>query len=125
MQEWIIQTMNQFGYIGIMLLIAIENVFPPIPSEVILTFGGFSTTYTDMQVWGVVIAATVGAVIGALCCTVSGDFSRRSGLKAGSMDVWARCCISNAKTWNARHIGLRKRGESPFSPAALSRSSAA
>lgn len=74
MQEWIIQTMNQFGYIGIMLLIAIENVFPPIPSEVILTFGGFSTTYTDMQVWGVVIAATVGAVIGALVLYSIGRF---------------------------------------------------
>lgn len=74
MQEWIIQTMNQFGYIGIMLLIAIENVFPPIPSEVILTFGGFSTTYTDMKVWGVVIAATVGAVIGALVLYSIGRF---------------------------------------------------
>lgn len=74
MQEWIIQTMNQFGYIGIMLLIAIENIFPPIPSEVILTFGGFSTTYTDMKVWGVVIAATVGAVIGALVLYSIGRF---------------------------------------------------
>ena len=74
MQEWIIQTMNQFGYIGIMLLIAIENVFPPIPSEVILTFGGFSTTYTDMKVWGVIIAATVGAVIGALVLYSVGRF---------------------------------------------------
>ncbi len=44
MQTWIISTMNQFGYLGIALLIAIENIFPPIPSEVILTFGGFMTT---------------------------------------------------------------------------------
>ncbi|WP_283607824.1 DedA family protein [Faecalispora anaeroviscerum] len=74
MQEWIIQTMNQFGYIGIMLLIAVENIFPPIPSEVILTFGGFLTTYTDMKVWGVVLAATVGAVIGALVLYSIGRF---------------------------------------------------
>ena len=31
MQEFIINLMNQFGYIGIFLLIAIENIFPPIP----------------------------------------------------------------------------------------------
>ena len=40
--------MGQFGYFGVFLLIMIENVFPPIPSEVILTFGGFMTTYSEM-----------------------------------------------------------------------------
>lgn len=66
MQELIIQIMNQFGYLGILLLIAIENIFPPIPSEVILTFGGFMTTYTQMKVWGVIFIATVGSVLGAV-----------------------------------------------------------
>lgn len=65
MQEWIINIMNQFGYLGIALLIAIENVFPPIPSELILTFGGFMTTYTTMNIWLVALFATIGAVIGA------------------------------------------------------------
>ncbi len=36
--------MSQYGYMGIFLLIALENILPPIPSEVILTFGGFMTT---------------------------------------------------------------------------------
>lgn len=66
MQEIIINIMNEFGYIGIAALIAIENIFPPIPSEVILTFGGFLTTYTVMNAWIVIAAATVGAVVGAL-----------------------------------------------------------
>jgi len=66
LQDWIIEVMNQFGYIGIFLLIAIENIFPPIPSEVILTFGGFMTTYSDMSVWGVILSATAGSVLGAL-----------------------------------------------------------
>lgn len=66
MQDFIIDTMNQFGYIGIFFLIAIENLFPPIPSEVILTFGGFMTTYTRMQVMGVVLTATLGSTIGAI-----------------------------------------------------------
>ena len=66
MQDWIINMMNQFGYAGIALLIAIENLFPPIPSEVILTFGGFMTLYTDFSVWGVIAAATIGSLIGAV-----------------------------------------------------------
>ncbi|MEA4887871.1 MAG: DedA family protein [Clostridiaceae bacterium] len=66
MQDWIINIMNQFGYWGILLLIAIENIFPPIPSEVILTFGGFMTTYTHMTIWGVIGVATAGSVLGAI-----------------------------------------------------------
>lgn len=59
--------MNQFGYLGIALLIAIENIFPPIPSEIILTFGGFmTTTEANLTVPGVILASTIGAVVGAV-----------------------------------------------------------
>ncbi|MEG2500574.1 MAG: DedA family protein, partial [Oscillospiraceae bacterium] len=47
MQEIIIDAISRYGYIGIFLLIAAENIFPPIPSEVILTFAGFACTHTD------------------------------------------------------------------------------
>ena len=53
MQEVLTYMMNTFGYLGVCFLIAIENIFPPIPSEVILTFGGFMTTYTRLTVPGV------------------------------------------------------------------------
>ena len=66
MQDIIIQLMDQFGYIGIMLLIAVENIFPPIPSEVVLTFGGFMTTYTSLSIIGVIIFSTLGAILGAI-----------------------------------------------------------
>lgn len=66
MQSWITDFMEQFGYIGIFLMIALENVFPPIPSEVILPFGGFMTTYTELTVVGVIIASTAGSVVGAV-----------------------------------------------------------
>lgn len=66
MQEFIIGIMNEFGYIGICLLILIENVFPPIPSEVILTFGGFMTTQSEMTVFGVILVSTIGSVLGAI-----------------------------------------------------------
>lgn len=66
MDNWITDFMEQYGYIGIFLMIALENVFPPIPSEVILTFGGFMTTYSALTVPGVVVAATLGSIAGAI-----------------------------------------------------------
>ena len=55
LQYWMISIINHYGYLGIALLILIENLFPPIPSEVILTFGGFLTTYTNMNLIGVIL----------------------------------------------------------------------
>jgi len=66
MENWITEFMDQFGYFGVFLLIMFENIFPPIPSEVILTFGGFMTTYSDMTRMGVIVAATAGSVMGAM-----------------------------------------------------------
>ena len=67
MQAFIIDVMNKgFGYFGITFLIAIENIFPPIPSEVILTLGGFMTSYTNMTIIGVILFATLGSIVGAL-----------------------------------------------------------
>ncbi len=57
---------NRFGYVGVLILIAVENVFPPIPSEVILTFGGFLTTCTRLHPAGVVLSSTAGSLLGAL-----------------------------------------------------------
>lgn len=66
MENWIVEIMNTYGYIGILFLIAFENIFPPIPSEVILTFGGFMTTTSSMTVIGVIIFSTIGSVVGAI-----------------------------------------------------------
>ena len=68
MNTFIINIMNKFGYIGILFLIAIENIFPPIPSEVILTLGGFMTRQDGctMNLLGVVIFSTLGSVLGAI-----------------------------------------------------------
>ena len=56
---------NQFGYLAVAGLILFENIFPPIPSELILPLGGFFTTSTDLTLPGVIIAATAGSVLGA------------------------------------------------------------
>lgn len=66
MQSWVTNIMEQFGYLGIFLMMALENLFPPIPSEIVLPFGGFLTTYTNLTVVGVITAATLGSVIGAM-----------------------------------------------------------
>ncbi|WP_085991286.1 DedA family protein [Oceanobacillus senegalensis] len=72
METWITDIMNEFGYMGVLFLIALENIFPPIPSEVILTFGGFMTTTTNLSIFGVVISATAGSVVGAIVLYIIG-----------------------------------------------------
>ena len=81
MQAWIIEIMNQFGYLGIFLLIAIENIFPPIPSEVILLFGGFMSTYTNMNIVGIIIASTLGSLVGAYALYFIGKIFNKERLK--------------------------------------------
>lgn len=64
MESFIIDVMNSWGYIGIFLLIMVENVFPPIPSEIILTFGGFMTISSNMTILGVILSSTLGSLLG-------------------------------------------------------------
>ena len=68
MNNFVINIMNKFGYVGILFLITIENLFPPIPSEVILTLGGFMTKQDgiNISILGVIISSTIGSVIGAI-----------------------------------------------------------
>lgn len=68
MNSFIVSIMNNYGYLGIIFLIAIENIFPPIPSEVILTLGGFMTSQVGitMSLFGVIISSTIGSIIGAI-----------------------------------------------------------
>ena len=70
--SWVQDVINQFGYFGVALLVIIENVFPPIPSEIVLPFAGFvaqqgaGAAQSDTSVIGMMIAATLGSVVGAL-----------------------------------------------------------
>lgn len=66
MEEFIINIMNSYGYIGVFTLILIENIFPPIPSEIILLFSGFMTTYTNLKLSMMIISSSLASVIGAL-----------------------------------------------------------
>lgn len=66
MVDWLIKLLELYGYIGIFILMAFENIFPPIPSEVILLFSGFMTTYTSLTILGVLITASTGSILGAI-----------------------------------------------------------
>lgn len=105
MQELIIQIMNQFGYFGIALLIAAENVFPPIPSEIILTFGGFMTSSTNMSITGVVISSTIGSVLGAVVLYLIGRLLTKERLyklvdgKVGKILRFKRQDIDKSEEW--------------------------
>lgn len=64
MANWIIETIAQFGYLGIFLLMLLESIFPPIPSELIIPFAGFAAQQGQLSFVGVIIAATLGSLVG-------------------------------------------------------------
>lgn len=90
MNTWLMELLSSFGYFGIALLIAIENIFPPIPSEVILTFSGFLTTTTTLTPLGVIIFATLGAVIGALVLYFAGTIFSMERILVFIESKWGR-----------------------------------
>ena len=65
MINWATDIIDSIGLIGVALLVALENVFPPIPSELILLLAGFNVSEGRFDYVSGVIAATVGSVIGA------------------------------------------------------------
>ena len=81
MEQIIINIMEQVGYLGVFLLISIENIFPPIPSEVILVFGGFMTTYTSLNIPIMILAATLGSLLGAIVLYYIGKIFNKERLK--------------------------------------------
>jgi len=70
--NWATDVIEQLGYAGLAMIIALENVFPPIPSEAVLPLAGFLTGQGRMSFPGAVLAATSGAVVGALVLYAAG-----------------------------------------------------
>jgi membrane protein DedA with SNARE-associated domain len=64
--DWVTDIVERLGYTGIAGLIALENVVPPIPSEIILPLAGYMAERGHFWVPGVVVAATIGSLVGAL-----------------------------------------------------------
>lgn len=66
MEEWIMELLAEYSYYGVLALILVENLFPPIPSELILTFSGFLVASHSLSMGWMIAAATTGSVIGAM-----------------------------------------------------------
>ena len=64
-ETWVIEVVEALGYLGVGLLVALESVFPPIPSEVVLPLAGFVTANGEASFLGMVAAATAGSLAGA------------------------------------------------------------
>lgn len=64
MDDWIIHLVNDTGYWGVGFLMLLETVFPPVPSEVIMTVAGVSAARGNMTFTGVVVSGTAGAMLG-------------------------------------------------------------
>jgi membrane protein DedA with SNARE-associated domain len=65
LRDRILDVIDTIGYAGVAFLVAFENIFPPIPSEVVLPAAGFYASTGDAALVGMIIAATIGSVIGA------------------------------------------------------------
>ncbi len=64
MSEWIINLIDQTGYLGVGFLMFLETVFPPIPSEVIMPVAGLAASRGKMDIFGVIASGTAGAMLG-------------------------------------------------------------
>ena len=105
---WVQDVIEQLGYLGVALLVVLENIFPPIPSEIVLPFAGFVAQQGSDSVVLMILAATVGSVIGALImywiAAIIGDerlhaFTRRFG-------KWVQireADLTRAEEWFDRH----------------------
>lgn len=63
--DWATSVVETLGYGGVAFLVALENLFPPIPSEVVLPLAGFVAAGGDASLVGMIVAATIGSIVGA------------------------------------------------------------
>ncbi len=66
MFDWILHIIESGGYIGIFSLMVLENLFPPIPSELIIPLAGFSAAKGDLNIVGVLFATLSGGLVGCI-----------------------------------------------------------
>jgi len=104
----IVDIVSQSGYLGIFLLMLAENVFPPIPSELIMPLAGFVSARGDLNLVLVILAGTAGSVVGALPWYYAGAFFGKDRLKriASKHGRWLTLSphdIDVASDWFGRH----------------------
>lgn len=110
MFQWIVDTVSQGGYGGIILLMFLENIFPPIPSELIMPMAGFAAARGDLNMVGVIAAGMAGSILGALPWYYAGQWVGSERLKrlAARYGRWMTVSpadIDTAERWFNRHCG--------------------
>lgn len=106
--EFVTDVVERLGYVGLLLMVALENVFPPIPSEIILPLAGFNVFQGDFSFPLVLLFATLGSVVGALALYAVGAWFGEDRLRGivrahGRKLFLKEADIDNAETWFNRH----------------------
>lgn len=65
LQEWVLSIMQQLGYVGIAFLMFLDNVFPPVPSELIMPSAGYTAAQGQLWIGGVILAGSFGSILAA------------------------------------------------------------
>lgn len=102
---WVVQLVAAFGPLGVGLLLAIDNVFPVIPSEVVLPFAGYLASQDAMSFWVTLGAATIGSVVSAYVLYVLGRRLGAERARDALLRVPLTHCedVDRAVDWFARH----------------------
>lgn len=108
MAEWITETMTSLGYVGIALLMFLENLFPPIPSELIMPLAGFTISKGEFEFIPAVLAGTIGTVAGGFFWYYAGKFFSEKRLEqlADRYGKWISVSsedIRKANQWFNKH----------------------
>lgn len=110
MFDWITTFLQQSGYLGIFLLMALENLFPPIPSELIMPLAGYNAARGEINPVGAVLAGTAGSILGALPWYFLGRLFGYERLRvlAERHGRWITVSpedLDKARQWFERHCG--------------------
>ncbi len=101
---WVQQIMQDFGYLGLFLLLLVENLFPPIPSEVILPLAGFLVGRGEFGFLGALVASTAGALVGAFILYAVGRWGGRTViLRYGRILRFTNKDLDRANDWFERY----------------------
>ena len=65
LEQWVLSVMQRLGYTGLVLLMFLDNVFPPVPSEIIMPSAGYTAALGHLTLWGVIVAGCVGSLLAA------------------------------------------------------------
>jgi membrane protein DedA with SNARE-associated domain len=102
---WAIRIMETLGAPGAGLAVALENLFPPIPSELILPLAGFTASRGDMSLVGAIVWTTLGSIAGALVLYAIGALLGRDRTRAiaARLPLVKLSDIDRTEAWFARH----------------------